>query len=364
MDPRSTLSASASRSDFSSGDCHVASENQSHNSIGSRARQAVAHRARTGAPAPARLPPDRPCPVPAPSSDRENSSPSRSRCRRETDARASNLLRPPASAFFPAANPRCETARSRSACCRDFSSQSHFATAPIPPAVPDRHVALNHHRVAVGHSHSRWIRGAQRSGRDLGGECCAVVKLHSVTQSKLPALIARRGLPRSGQRRLHAPVVVRRHQRVEHQHSQTASSERIRLRAVRRIERRRRRAHGHVQRAAVLRTRFRVRRQRHNNRLLTASQRQTKSFIAPCLSISRHRDCRVALRFRPQRGNGARKINGRTHRHRIAIGKLIRPHRIVRLISRNSSPAPASPRRTPSSRWPDRCPSRAWPPGR
>src|SRR5580700_11289247 len=64
------------------------------------------------------------------------------------------------------------------------------------------------------------------------------------------------------------------------------------------------------------------------NMLLTTSDRQSISLITPCRSISRHYDGRVALRFGPQSGDCAGEIDGRAHRHRIAIRKLIRPHRI------------------------------------
>src|SRR5450631_691122 len=69
--------------------------------------------------------------------------------------------------------------------------------------------------------------------------------------------------------------------------------------------------------------------------LLITSDRQSKRFIGSCLLISRHHDCRVALRLCPQCSNNpvAREIDSRTHRDRIAIGKLIRAYKIARFFS-------------------------------
>src|SRR5580704_8227243 len=68
--------------------------------------------------------------------------------------------------------------------------------------------------------------------------------------------------------------------------------------------------------------------------LLTARDRHTKRFITPCLSIPGHRDCRVALGLGPQCRDRAGKIHRRADRYRISIGKFIRAHRVLRVVSR------------------------------
>src|ERR1035438_9971176 len=66
----------------------------------------------------------------------------------------------------------------------------------------------------------------------------------------------------------------------------------------------------------------------HTIKLLTASDRQSKSLIASCLPIPRYRDCRVALRLRPQRSDAAGKIDSGAHRDGIAIWKFVGAHGI------------------------------------
>src|SRR5450631_434327 len=61
----------------------------------------------------------------------------------------------------------------------------------------------------------------------------------------------------------------------------------------------------------------------HTIKLLTASDRQSKSLIASCLPIPRYRDCRVALRLRPQRSDAAGEIDSGAHRDGIAIWKFV-----------------------------------------
>src|ERR1700722_173876 len=97
------------------------------------------------------------------------------------------------------------------------------------------------------------------------------MKLHSAANSKLPALISRRCLPRSCQPRLNAPALVGGHERVEHQHGQAVACERARLCTaqptgtggieIRRVQRSGSSPHSDVQPSSVLRTRFRSCRQ-------------------------------------------------------------------------------------------------------
>src|ERR1700722_15842675 len=67
--------------------------------------------------------------------------------------------------------------------------------------------------------------------------------------------------------------------------------------------------------------------------LLSTNNRQSKSFISPCFSISRYCNCRFALRFGPQRHDAAREIDSGAYGHRITVGKLIGAHRSARLLS-------------------------------
>ena len=140
IDPRSTLRASASRSSFSSGDAASRVNTSATNSIGAElARRRPSCETRATAPAP--LPPDPPCPVPVQSSDRENSFPSRSRSVEERAPAPAVLLRRQRQLFSRLPIDRYETVRFRWACCPDSFSQSRFAAAPVPPAIPDQHFA-------------------------------------------------------------------------------------------------------------------------------------------------------------------------------------------------------------------------------
>src|SRR5579862_8591665 len=71
------------------------------------------------------------------------------------------------------------------------------------------------------------------------------------------------------------------------------------------------------------------------SRLLIASHCQAKRFIASCFHILHDRDGRIAPGLGPQCGDLAREISRCTRGHGIAVGNLIRAHRI----------APASTRR-------------------